>query len=55
MSRPIKVILAVVAVAALAWLGWAPVQAGYLDKIKERRQQARADDGPADGEGRAVA
>jgi len=39
MSRPIKIILALAAVAVLAWLGWAPVQAGYLDKIKDRRAQ----------------
>jgi hypothetical protein len=37
MSRPVRIILAVVVVAALAWLGWAPVRAGYLDKIKDRQ------------------
>jgi hypothetical protein len=39
MSRPIKVILAVVAVAALAWLGWAPVKATYYEPRDELRAE----------------
>ncbi|MHC4969159.1 MAG: hypothetical protein ACYTF4_11140 [Planctomycetota bacterium] len=39
MSRLIKVILALAAVTALAWLGWAPVQAGYINKSKNLKAQ----------------
>jgi hypothetical protein len=31
MSRPVKIILALVAAMALAWLGWAPVKATYFN------------------------
>jgi len=39
MSRPVKIILALVAVMALAWLGWAPVKAKYFNERDELRER----------------